>query len=184
MSKKVIGFLKTKFRAAIIETSDFRGDETAVIEPERIRDVCAFLRKDERCAFDMPIDVTCVDYSAYPGERDWRFEVVYHLRSTQHNHRIRLKARLSGDKPSLPSVRPVWRGVDWFEREVFDMFGVRFEGHPDLRRILTWPEFKGHPLRKDYPLRGHQPLMDMPTLRGDEIPPEVLAQDADEREGQ
>lgn len=172
MSKQVIDILKTKFGAAILETHDHRGDDTAVVEPARIRDVSAFLKDDERCAFDMPIDVTAVDYSRYPGERDWRFELVYHLRSTRHNHRVRLKARLGGESPALPSVRPVWRGVDWYEREVFDMFGVQFEGHPDLRRILTYPEFQGHPLRKDYPVRGYQPLMDMPTLRGDEIPEE------------
>lgn len=172
MSKQVIDILKSKFGAAILETHDHRGDDTAVVEPARIRDICAFLKEDERCAFDMPIDVTGVDYSRYPGARDWRFEVVYHLRSTRHNHRVRLKARLDGGAPALPSVRPVWRGVDWYEREVFDMFGVRFEGHPDLRRILTYPEFKGHALRKDYPVRGYQPLMDMPTLRGDEIPEE------------
>ncbi|MFH1532654.1 MAG: NADH-quinone oxidoreductase subunit C [Pseudomonadota bacterium] len=172
MSKLVIDILKTKFGAAILETHDHRGDDTAVVESARIRDVCAFLREDERCAFDMPIDVTGVDYSAYPGERDWRFEVVYHLRSTRHNHRVRLKARLGAKAPTLPSVRPVWRGVDWYEREVFDMFGVQFEGHPNLKRILTYPEFKGHPLRKDYPVRGYQPLMDMPTLHGDKIPEE------------
>ena len=178
MSKKVIDILKTTFGAAILESHALRGDDTAVVEPGRIRDVCAFLKDDERCAFDMPIDVTCVDFQGYPGDRGWRFEVVYHFRSTRHNHRVRLKARLGGAAPSLPSVRPVWRGVEWYEREVFDMFGVRFEGHPDLRRILTYPEFKGHPLRKDYPVRGYQPLTPMPTLAGDEIPAAVLAQDA------
>jgi len=172
LSKQVVDILVKKFGAAVVETHDHRGDDTAVVDPARIRDVCAFLKEDEGCAFDMPVDVTAVDLLEYPGERDWRFEVVYHLRSTRHNHRVRLKARLGGEAPALPSVRPVWRGVEWYEREVFDMFGVSFEGHPDLRRILTYPEFKGHPLRKDYPVRGRQPLVDMPTLHGERTPEE------------
>jgi len=172
VSKQVIDILKSKFGAAIIDTHAHRGDDTAVVEPARIRDVCVFLKDDERCAFDMPIDVTAVDYSRYPGTREWRFEVVYHLRSTRHNHRVRLKARLDGAAPTLPSVRPVWRGVDWYERETYDMFGIQFEGHPNLQRILTYPEFQGHALRKDYPVRGYQPLIEMPTLRGDDVPEE------------
>ena len=150
MSKPVIDAIVRKFGDAVVETHHHRGDDTAVLDPDRVREVCEFLKSDERCAFDMPVDVTAVDYSEHPGERDWRFEVVYHLRSTRHNHRVRLKARLPGEAPALPSVRPVWRGVEWYEREVFDMFGVRFEGHPDLRRLLLPDDWEGWPLRKDY----------------------------------
>lgn len=122
-----------------------------------IERVCRFLKDDDDCAFEMLSDVTCVDWI---GEEP-RFEVVYHLYSLSKKHRVRLKARVPEDNPSLPSVTSVWRGASWFEREVFDMYGVVFEGHPDLRRVLMYPEFVGHPLRKDYPLNGEQPLTEM-----------------------
>jgi len=172
MSEKVLAALKNKFADAVLETHSFRGDDTAVVKRESIVDVCTFLKESPDAAFDMPIDVTCVDYSAYPERAadSARFVVVYHLRSASLNHRIRLKVPLREDDAAVDSVTGVWKGVVWFEREVYDMFGVKFNGHPDLRRLLLYPEFQGNPLRKEYPVRGYQPPMDMPTLRGDPIP--------------
>jgi NADH-quinone oxidoreductase subunit C len=101
-----------------------------------------------------------VDYLAYPGREDApRFEVVYHLYSVAHNHRLRVKAGVDEDDPVVPSAVPLWPIANWFEREVWDMFGVRFTGHPDLRRLLLYEAFEGHPLRKDYPVNRRQPLI-------------------------
>ena len=172
MSEKVLAALKIKFADAVLDSHSFRGDDTAVVKRESIVDVCTFLKESPDAAFDMPIDVTCVDYSTYsaPAVNTARFMVVYHLRSTSRNHRIRLKVPLRDDDPAVDSVTGVWKGVVWLEREVYDMFGVKFNGHPDLRRLLLYPEFQGHPLRKEYPVRGYQPPMDMPTLKGEPIP--------------
>ena len=109
----------------------------------------------------MPIDVCAVDYL---GWKTPRFEVVYHLFSVTNRQRIRLKVEVDESDCVVPSCIAVWPGVDWFEREAWDMYGIVFEGHPKLRRILLYEEFEGHPLRKDYPQRGYQPLMPLPTL--------------------
>jgi NADH-quinone oxidoreductase subunit C len=130
------------------------GDQYYVrIEPARLLDVMRFLRDDEATRFDQLIDLTCVDYLNFPSATD-RYGVIYSLLSIEHNHRIWIKCFVNDPAPKVPSVTSIWKGADWMEREVFDMFGVVFENHPDLRRILTWDEFKAHPLRKDYPLRG------------------------------
>jgi NADH-quinone oxidoreductase subunit C len=159
MSKKVIDLLTEKFGAAILETHAQFGDDTAVIEPASWRAVAFFLRDDNRLAMNMFTDLCGVDYL---NQREPRFEVVCHLRSLQHAHRIRIKARVGdeeGEGADLDSLVPVWRGADWFERETFDLMGITFKGHPDLRRILMYPEFKGQPLRKDYPAERTQPLI-------------------------
>ena len=109
-----------------------------------------WLRDDPELHFDMLTDLTAVDL--LPAEP--RFAVVYHLYSTQKKHRIRLRVPVEEDEPSVDSLRPVWRGVEWFEREVWDMYGVKFNGHPDLRRILMWEGYPHYPLRKDFPLEG------------------------------
>lgn len=158
MSKNVLEALKTKFGPAILETHSQFGDDTAVIAVESWREVALFLRDDPRCAMSMFTDLTAVDFP----ERTPRFEVVCHLRSLERNQRVRIKARVGdeeGDHAELDSLVPVWKGADWFERETFDMMGIVFRGHPDLRRILMYPEFKGHPLRKDYPADKIQPLV-------------------------
>ena len=106
------------------------------------------------------MDLTAVDYSRFPGREDGpRFEVVYHLYSIIHNHRVRVKVRVDEDDAVVPTAVPLWPIADWFEREVWDMFGIRFEGHPDLKRLLMYEEFVGHPLRKDYPINRRQPLI-------------------------
>jgi len=125
-----------------------RGELTLWIATPKIASVCGFLKYDQK--FVRVSSVTAVD--RYPAEP--RFEVVYHLHSIERNERVRLKCRVSGVDPVIESVTPVWRGADWYEREVFDLFGVKFVNHPDLRRIMLPDDWEGHPLRKDYPVTG------------------------------
>ena len=171
MSKKVLEALKAQFGAKILETSSQFGDDTAVVDPSAWRDVALFLRDDPRCQMSMFTDITAVDYP----DREPRFEVVLHVRSLEKNHRIRVKARIGdaeGDEGmEIASLYPVWKGANWFERECFDMFGVKFTGHPDMRRILMYEEFKGHPLRKDYPAEQTQPLVEYRTGITDKLAP-------------
>jgi NADH-quinone oxidoreductase subunit C len=130
------------------------GDQFYVrVEPDRLVEVLTFLRDDPATKFEQLVDLTCIDYLNFPDATD-RYGVIYSLLSHTHNHRIWIKAFVNDPAPSISSVTSIWKAADWMEREVFDMFGVVFEGHPDLRRILTWDGFKAHPLRKDYPLRG------------------------------
>ena len=108
----------------------------------------------------MLMDLTAVDYQKFPGREDGpRFDVVYHLYSIPHNHRVRLKVQVEEDDAWVPTATGLWPIANWLEREVWDMFGIRFEGHPDLRRLLLYEEFVGHPLRKDYPITRRQPLI-------------------------
>jgi NADH-quinone oxidoreductase subunit C len=125
-----------------------KGELTLEIAPAKIASVCGFLKFDQK--FIRLSTVTAVD--VYPSEP--RFEVVYHLHSIERNQRIRLKARITGAQPVIESVTSVWRGANWYEREVFDLFGITFTGHPDLRRIMMPDDWEGHPLRKDYPITG------------------------------
>jgi NADH-quinone oxidoreductase subunit C len=156
----ILDELRARFGAAILETHDHRGDHTAVVAPPAIRDVLAACRDTAALGFDVLMDLTAVDYAKFPGREDGpRFEVVYHLYSIAHNHRVRLKVRVDDDDPRVPTAVPLWPIANWFEREVWDMFGIRFDGHPDLRRLLMYEEFVGHPLRKDYPINRRQPLI-------------------------
>lgn len=123
------------------------------VPQERLLEVLTFLRDDPRTRFEQLCDLTCVDYLNFPGAAD-RFGVTYSLLSLTHNHRLWVKVFVNDPEPEVPSVTPLWRGAEWPEREVYDLFGVRFRGHPDLRRILLPANFKDFPLRKDYPLRG------------------------------
>ena len=158
MSKLVLEKLKERFGNAVVETHSDFGDDTAVVEPSMWKEVCEFLHTDPDLDFDLPVDLAAVDY---PGRLP-RMEVVMHLYSVSKRHRVRLKARIGDedlDGAELDSVTAIWPGMNWLEREVFDMSGVTFRGHPDLRRILMYPEFEGHPLRKDYPATKTQPLV-------------------------
>ena len=125
------------------------------VPPDRLLDVLQFLYRDARTKFEQLCDLTCVDYLNYPDATD-RFGVIYSLLSLTHNHRLWVKAFVNDPEPELPTVTSIWQGANWPEREVYDMFGVTFRGHPDLRRILMWETYaEGYPLRKDFPLRGH-----------------------------
>lgn len=137
----------------VVESVKFDRDEmTIYVVREGIREACALLRDNAGCPFNYLSDITCVDW--YPS--DPRFEVIYHLLSIPNKERVRLKVRLSGEMPALDSVTSVWPGANYFEREVFDLFGIRFNGHPYLRRLLMPENWEGHPLRKDYPVEGYR----------------------------
>ena len=138
--------------AAVTEAKFDRDELTLYIERSAIREACVILRDNPDCPFNYCADVTCVDW--YPS--DPRFEVVYHLLSISKKERVRLKVRLSEESPVIDSVTSVWPGANYFEREVFDLFGVRFTGHPYLRRLLMPEDWEGHPLRKDYPVEGYR----------------------------
>ena len=133
-----------------------RGELTVELSREGFSAACLLLRDDAACAFDLLVDICGVDYSAY-GEGLWegpRFAVVYHLLSLKHRQRLRVRIFADDDLPIVPSVVEIWAAANWFEREAFDLYGVLFDGHPDLRRILTDYGFVGHPFRKDFPLVG------------------------------
>jgi NADH-quinone oxidoreductase subunit C len=151
----VLRKLVETFGDAVTTTRSDFGDDTAVVRRERIVEVCKVLRDDPDLRFDLAVDLTGVDYL---GEEP-RFEVVYHLYSIPKRHRLRIKARVPEDDPVIDSVVPVWPGMDWYEREAWDMYGIVFRGHPSLRRILLYDGFVGHPLRKDYPKAKRQPTI-------------------------
>ncbi len=150
--KKIVEQVKERFQDKIIETSAHLGDETLVIDRESLLEIVTFL-KNKPYEYNMLLDLTCVDFLG----QEPRFEMVYHLLSLPKSHRLRIKTRLSEKDPSIDSLTSLWENANWLEREVFDMFGVHFKSHPDLRRIFMYDGFEGYPLRKDYPLRKRQP---------------------------
>ena len=162
MSQDILERLSERFPRDVLGIDRYRGDASATVRPESVLDVARFVKDDPALRFDMPLDVTAVDYIG----QEPRFEVVYHLYSTTHHHRLRLKARVPEKAPAIPSVTPVWVGANWLERETYDMYGIRFDGHTDLRRIYLYDEFEGHPLRKDYPKEKRQPLIGPGSRRG------------------
>ena len=141
------------WNAPVVQAVKFDREELTIwVEKGLIREACAILRDDHGCPFNYLCDLTAVDW--YPSEP--RFEVVYHLLSIPGKERVRLKARLDGSSPAIESVTSVWPSANFFEREVFDLFGVRFTGHPNLRRIMMPDDWEGHHLRKDYPVEGYR----------------------------
>ncbi len=146
---EITSVLQERFGDAILGHQEFRGQLSVTVDKDRIVEVCTFCRDDERLRFDMLTDLTAVDRLP----RKPRFEVVYNLYSFPHNRRLRLKAPVE-ENDTIPTVEGVWKAANWLEREVFDLFGIVFEGHSDLRRILLWDGYVGHPLRKDFPLEG------------------------------
>ena len=135
------------------------------VPPDRLIEVMTFLRDDTETCFEQLVDVTCVDYLNYPKppSRE-RYGVTYSLLSLSLEHRLWGKCFVSDPNPEVPSVTSLWKSADWMEREVYDMFGITFAGHPDLRRILTWDDFPAFPLRKDYPLRGRGERENYPVI--------------------
>lgn len=142
--------IRERFPEEFIETDKFRGEISVCVRPDRIVEIARFLREDPELEFDHLSDVFSVDY---PG-REERFDVVYLLNSIRNRHRLRLKSRIREDPCEIDSVYPVWRAAGFLEREVYDLMGIRFRNHPDLRRIFLPEDFDGHPLRKEYPAEG------------------------------
>jgi NADH-quinone oxidoreductase subunit C len=156
----ILARLSERFGAAILGTHHDHGDHTAIVDRSASGEALRFCRDDPALRFDMLMDLTAVDYLKYAGRDEGaRFEVVYHLYSVPQNHRLRVRVPVDEDDPVVGSATPLWAIADWYEREVWDMFGIRFDGHPDLRRLLLYEEFVGHPLRKDYAINRRQPLI-------------------------
>ncbi|GJQ57820.1 MAG: NADH-quinone oxidoreductase subunit C [Candidatus Scalindua sp. AMX11] len=147
--------LRIRFPKAVLKVKSFKGEQTIYIDKDSIVAVSQFLRDDEGLDFDFLTDLCGVDTTSL--DKGNSYEIVYHLYSIKKNHRVRLKVKISTSNPVVESVTGIWKTADWHEREAYDMFGITFEGHPNLVRILTPDGFEGHPLRKDYPLKGRQP---------------------------
>lgn len=146
-----VEMVRTKFSSAVVEAAEFRNEQTMVLKPESLVEVCTYLKKELQ--YDFLETVTAVDWP----ERLPRFDVVYQLLSISHQCFVRLKVRVGQRReqhPAVPTVTGIWPGANWYEREVYDLFGLTFTGHPDLRRIMMPAEWTTHPLRKDYPLTG------------------------------
>lgn len=171
----ILPHIKEAFPEAKLFATEFRGETTLVVEVAILHELLAFLKTDERCGYDLLSHITGVDYLRYPKPKNapeamptGRFGVVYNLLATgttgPESPRLFIKVLLDPSLPTdgieedpqlvLPSATDIWAGAEWMEREVFDMFGIRFTDHPDLRRILTWESYPAHPLRKDYPVKG------------------------------
>jgi NADH-quinone oxidoreductase subunit C len=164
MAQIILDRLKERFTAGeIVETGSQHGNEWARVRRDAWKSVCEFLRDDPAMNLDMFVDLTAVDRFG----REPRFDVVLHLYSVGHKHRVRLYGGVPEEDPTIETISAVWPGANWFEREAYDLYGVRFRGHPDLRRILMYPEFVGHPLRKDYPKEKRQPLVRREPGRAD-----------------
>ena len=155
-----LALLQAKYGTDVIE-STFRDNRRINIPADKLFEILSGLKSDH--GFNMLVDITAVDYLEYEGATD-RFGVVYLLLNMATSERLIVRTRVNLPDPVLPSVYSLWRGSDWMEREVFDMFGIRFDGHPDLRRILMPEEFTAFPLRKDYPLKGRGERHNFPVI--------------------
>jgi NADH-quinone oxidoreductase subunit C len=189
MSQALVELVREKFPDAILSAHSHRGDEVVVLRRERIAEICRFLKEDAAADMKLLSQIAAVDLLTYQSEMtggaalasnevpaydlekppsvEPRYYVAYNLYSVTRKHRLRLHVPVRSDDAKVPTVSAVWRTADWWERYVFDMMGVEFTGHPNLERLLMYPEFVGHPLRKDYPVRKRQPLvpeLDFPDL--------------------
>jgi NADH-quinone oxidoreductase subunit C len=165
--------LKEKFASLPLRGAEFQGDTQIVVPKAYLLEVVTFLKNDPALNYNMLADVTCVDYLNHPGvPEEGRFGMVYVLNSIptaggEGSPRLVLRVFLNEDSPEVDSLVPLYAGAEWLEREVFDMFGIKFRNHPDLRRILTWDTFGAHPLRKDYPVTGQGERQQYPVLTRD-----------------
>jgi NADH-quinone oxidoreductase subunit C len=158
---EILAKLRERFGTDSFTTSEFRDNKRVIVSAERVFAVLECLKGE--CGLDMLAEMTAVDYLRYPNARD-RYGIVYCLLDTRTGTRLVVKTFVNDPDPGVPSAYPLWKSADWLEREVFDMYGIRFEGHPDLRRILMPEDFASYPLRKDYPLRGKGERHNLPVL--------------------
>ena len=170
MEEKVKGFLKEKFGEAIIADSEFRGQLSIVIKKDSLFDICSSLKTSNELDFAFLIDVCAIDWLGQDEEADGRFEIFYNLYSLKNKYRLLLKVRLSADEAEIDSLCSLWDTADWLEREVFDLFGIEFTGHPNMIKIVTPDDLKGHPLRKDFALTYEMPQFS----HNKNEPPEVI----------
>lgn len=152
--QSAIEAIRERYPGWIVEVKLAFGEITAIARRESLVDLCTYLKKTDDLQFNMLCDLCGVDRGV---EEEPRFEVNYHLFSTIKYYRLRVKVLLSEDDPNLPTVTGIWRTANWHERETYDLFGIIFNGHPDLRRILLPEDWQGYALRKDFPLRGYEP---------------------------
>ena len=157
--KEIAEKIKEKFPEQVVDVAEFRDQVSVIVKRDQIVAMLRYLHDDPLLSFDHLQDLTAVDYL---NKKDVRFEVVYNLYSIRFRHNIRIRAQVPDNDPKISSVVPIWAGANWHERECFDMFGIVFSGHPDLRRILMPEDWEGHPLRKDYPLKGFEFEKDWP----------------------
>lgn len=163
--RQIMSRVEAQFGAKVLRSYEFRGQCAVTINPADLRDVLVFLRDDPEIGADWLMDVGGVDYLGYSpvdgsgdDDREWRYEVAYQVYSMTLNHRFRVKVAVGEQSTEVPSVWDLWAIANWMEREVWDLFGITFTGHPNLRRILCHDEFQGHALRKDYPINKRQKL--------------------------
>ncbi|HTN71046.1 MAG TPA: NADH-quinone oxidoreductase subunit C [Methylomirabilota bacterium] len=159
----ILESIREKLGPRVIETLQFRGDDVVILAREGLRASFRLLKEDTRLRFDFLSDITAVDYW---NKKEPRFEVVYQLFSLQGRRRLRVRVSVPESDPAVESLTPLWQGANFLEREVWDLFGIRFVDHPDLRRILLYEEFQGHPLRKDYPVNLCQPRVPERNVKG------------------
>ncbi|HAK58976.1 MAG TPA: NADH-quinone oxidoreductase subunit C [Nitrospiraceae bacterium] len=152
---QIAKMIEEKFPDQVLGTVTHAGQVGVMLQKDGIVDVCQYLRDEPSLKMDHLADLTAVDYSTYPDDEGPRFEAVYNMISTVYRHRMRLKVRLPEEGPRIASVSSVWQTANWHERETYDLLGIVFDGHPDLRRILMPEDWEGHPLRKEYPLKGY-----------------------------
>ena len=152
---------------AVAEVIEFRGETTIVVPPELLRATAERCREEVKLKYNLITDATCVD--RYPVEP--RFELNYHLVSIPRREKVRLRVWVGGQDPAVDSLVSVWPGANWLEREIFDLFGIRFNGHPDLRRILLPDDWEGHPLRRDYPVEGYRDVPNTGEIFRKSTPP-------------
>jgi NADH-quinone oxidoreductase subunit C len=152
----IIQKIKDRFGDVVLEDHSYRGDQTVTLKKEKIVEVTQFIKDEPSIDMDFLMDLTAVDYM---DRKPQRFEVVYHFYSSKLNHRVRLKVPVDEDECLVDTLDSLYKSANWFEREVWDLYGIKFKGHPNMKRILLYEEFKGHPLRKDYPINKRQPLI-------------------------
>lgn len=165
MAKKLIDFVQKHFADDVLDSHSRLGNDTVVLKRDRLREVITLLRDDPQTKMNFLRAITCVDYH----RRQPRFEVVYILYSMDHKHMLTLRVVVDEDDCRLPSIHDLYGIAAWTEREVWDMYGVRFDGHPDLRRVLLYEEFEGHPLRKDYAKQASQPRVELLSRERDSV---------------
>lgn len=165
MSKKLISLVEKNFEDVVVRHHSRLGNDTIVVERESLHDVIEFLRDDDAAKMNLLRDITAVDYL----NRQPRFDVVYVLYSIELKHMFTVRVPLNEDDVSIPSIADLYGCAAWLEREVFDMYGMEFTGHPDLRRVLLYDEFEGYPLRKDYAIQASQPRTEMIEIERDSV---------------
>jgi NADH-quinone oxidoreductase subunit C len=162
----ILPHLPQAIQSQILSVEEFRGETTLTVRRESVREVIQFLKTDPNFGFDVMMDLFAMDYLKYVQETPERFAVVYYLVSLLQNRRVHIKVFLPEEDPTIASIHDLYKAADWFEREAWDLYGIKFEGHPNLVRILCHAEFEGHPLRKDYPSDRYQRLKTTTSSEG------------------